>query len=104
MCGIAGFYGRGTIENGRKMIDRISYRGPDYLGVQLVNDVCLAHARLSIIDLSDAANQPMYNSDKSLSIVFNGEIYNFKKLKEELIASGVNDFHTSSDTEVLLAL
>ncbi len=104
MCGIAGFYGHGTEADGRKMIDRIKYRGPDHQEVSKVNDVCLAHARLSIIDLSQAANQPMFNTDKSLCIIFNGEIYNYKTLKDDLVKEGFSDFHTSSDTEVLLML
>jgi asparagine synthase (glutamine-hydrolysing) len=104
MCGIAGFYGTGTDGVGRKMIDRISYRGPDHHEVTMIGNVCLAHARLSIIDLSDAANQPMFSSDRMLSIVFNGEIYNYKQLKQDLISSGFDDFNTQSDTEVLLML
>jgi asparagine synthase (glutamine-hydrolysing) len=104
MCGIAGFYGTGTDAVGKKMIDRINYRGPDHLEVRMVENVCLAHARLSIIDLSNAANQPMYNREKTLSIIFNGEIYNYKAIKQELIKTGFDDFMTNSDTEVLLML
>src|SRR3954469_13465268 len=104
MCGIAGFYGTGTDAVGKKMIDRINYRGPDHRQVSMSENVCLAHARLSIIDLSDAANQPMYNREKSLSIIFNGEIYNYKAIKQELIRTGFDDFATNSDTEVLLML
>ncbi len=104
MCGIAGFYGKGTADDGRKMIDRIRYRGLDHQQVIFSDNVCLAHARLSIIDLSENANQPMYSRDKKLCIVFNGEIYNFLSLKDELLKKGINDFVTSSDTEVLLML
>ncbi len=102
MCGIAGFYGRGNRDDGKRMIEKISYRGPDHQGVWSGENVCLAHARLSIIDLSDAANQPMFNKDKTLCIVFNGEIYNFLTIKDELVKNGMSDFSTSSDTEVLL--
>ncbi|MBL0048426.1 MAG: asparagine synthase (glutamine-hydrolyzing) [Bacteroidetes bacterium] len=104
MCGIAGFIGKGTIEQGRAMIQSIAYRGPDYQGVAMHENVCLTHARLSIIDLSADANQPMYSSDKKIAIVFNGEIYNFMSLKAELQKTGKYTFHTTSDTEVLIYL
>src|SRR6202008_2561812 len=61
----------------------------------------LGHRRLSIIDTASVANQPMYNESKRYAIVFNGEIFNYKELKQELISKGIN-FHTESDTEVLL--
>jgi len=82
-----------------KKITSISFRGPDNLGYCKVNDVTLAHARLSIIDLDSRSNQPM--QFESLHIVYNGEIYNFLDLKEELKILGHN-FITTSDTEVLL--
>lgn len=104
MCGIAGFFGRGTIEDGKRMIEKVRYRGPDFNDAILTDNVCLAHARLSIIDLSTSANQPMFNKERTHCITFNGEIYNFLTLKEDLIRSGYTDFNTHSDTEVLLAL
>ena len=104
MCGIAGFYGRGSFDDGSRMIEKISYRGPDHREVMHKENICLAHARLSIIDLSESANQPMYNEQRTQCIVFNGEIYNFLELKEELIRSGIKNFKTHSDTEVLLLL
>ena len=104
MCGIAGFAGKGSAEDGWRMIKSISYRGPDFQDVYFANNVCLAHARLSIIDLSADANQPFFTEDKSAAIVFNGDIYNYLELKEELKATGRYHFRTHSDTEVLLYL
>lgn len=102
MCGIAGFWGRGEESVGQEMIRSISYRGPDFLDVKFQDNVCLAHARLKVIDVDSRSNQPFYNADKSLAIVFNGEIYNYLTLKEELATLGKYNFHTTSDTEVLL--
>ncbi len=104
MCGIAGFIGNGGFDTGKAMISAIAYRGPDYQGVALHDNVCLSHARLSIIDLSADANQPMYSRDKKVALVFNGEIYNFQALKEQLLKTGKYQFETTSDTEVLLYL
>jgi asparagine synthase (glutamine-hydrolysing) len=88
------------------MRDRIAHRGPDGFGltVRKAGDmaIALAHRRLSILDLSEAAAQPMASGDGTAWIVFNGEIYNFVELRRELEAEGVA-FHTHSDTEVLLA-
>lgn len=104
MCGIVGLYNfpvaQGVL---RGMLGEIAHRGPDAEGVYenaaMGADVKLGHRRLSIIDLSDAANQP-FEKD-GLVMVFNGEIYNYQKLAEELRAEGAT-FRTSSDTEVLL--
>ena len=102
MCGICG-----VIENIpsrdvlQKMVDALKHRGPNAQNVRVYNDnrCGLGHARLSIIDLSEQANQPMeYNH---LSIVFNGEVYNFREIREELIALG-HVFKLDSDTEVIL--
>ena len=104
MCGIAGYVGegnRGCLEN---MIAAIKYRGPDNRGFFSQGNVGLAHARLSIIDLSDQGNQPMFSADKGIAIVFNGEIYNFKELREELVRLGRYSFRSSSDTEAILYL
>ncbi|MBU6142093.1 asparagine synthase (glutamine-hydrolyzing) [Patescibacteria group bacterium] len=101
MCGIAGFVGKGEQHELERMIDALKHRGPDDRGVFLDGGVGLAHARLSIIDISPSGHQPMFSSDRSAAIVFNGEIYNFRELKEELSAEG-RVFTTGSDTEVIL--
>lgn len=98
MCGIAGFNWKDEAL-GRKMNACLSHRGPDAEGIFADVSVTLSHRRLSIIDLSAAANQPMFLG--SLAIVFNGEIYNFKELRQEL--SSRHEFKTESDTEVILA-
>ena len=89
-----------------RMRDRISHRGPDghRSWTERVGDgvIGLGHRRLSIIDLSDAAAQPMHSVDDTSVIVFNGEIYNFVELRRELASLGAV-FRTRSDTEVLLA-
>jgi asparagine synthase (glutamine-hydrolysing) len=99
MCGI---YITNIPFQKEEVIDKlkaIEFRGPDNLGYQKVGDVSLGHLRLSILDLDSRSNQPMIY--EHLHIVFNGEIYNFPTIKEELIALGY-EFHTKSDTEVLL--
>lgn len=103
MCGIAGYQGRGTLEDAQRMIARIAYRGPDLQQAVVRDDTGLAHARLSIIDLSHGADQPMQDATGDLTIVFNGEIYNYRELRSELQRNGAT-FRTSSDTEVLLHL
>jgi asparagine synthase (glutamine-hydrolysing) len=102
MCGIAGFTGQGTEHVLKNMIYAIRHRGPDALITYLDEEVALAHARLSNLDLRPEGNQPMFSSDRKLSIVFNGEIYNYLHLKNEL--SGKYTFQTTTDTEVLLYL
>ena len=103
MCGIAGFVDK-TIKNKEKVIkdmaERIKYRGPDGEGYYIDDNVALAHRRLAIIDLS-SGGQPQYNEDKSMVIVFNGEIYNFAELKTELKKCG-HKFSNKSDTEVII--
>ncbi|MEG0616807.1 MAG: asparagine synthase (glutamine-hydrolyzing) [Oscillospiraceae bacterium] len=103
MCGFVGFSGRLAQKQEvlAKMMERIAHRGPDMGGMFTDEDMALGFRRLSILDLSNAGTQPMYNEDKSLVCVFNGEIYNFKDLREELIASG-HTFASGTDTEVLL--
>lgn len=100
MCGINGFNFRNE-DLIKKMNSVTRHRGPDATGVYLGEQVSLGHNRLSIIDLDESANQPMRSNDGNLIIVFNGEIYNFKELKEEL--KDFYNFKTSSDTEVILA-
>jgi len=103
MCGIAGYVGEGGRGDLEKMVDAIKHRGPDDKGIFLVGDVGLAHARLSVIDLSERGHQPMFNEDKTIGIVFNGEIYNFKELRNELIKLGYK-FKSDTDTEVIIYL
>lgn len=87
--------------NIQKMNDEVSHRGPDSEGKLIEYPVCLGFRRLSIIDLSDEANQPMFNEDKSIAIIFNGEIYNYTELIPELKSRG-HIFKTKSDTEVII--
>lgn len=102
MCGFVGFTNKiaddGTILG--LMMDRIIHRGPDSEGKYVDSEIALGFRRLSIIDLADG-DQPMFNEDRSLVLVFNGEIYNFKDLREELVAAG-HIFANRSDSEVLL--
>ena len=102
MCGIAGLITKNKEKDEiiRKMSERIKHRGPDGEGYFIDENVALAHRRLSIIDLS-LGNQPMFNEDESIVVVFNGEIYNYLDLKKDLIDKG-HIFKTNSDTEVLV--
>src|SRR6202521_4260796 len=106
MCGIAGLFnldGAAVAPASLQgMIRMLDHRGPDGTGFHLENGVGLAHARLSIIDLA-SGQQPMCNEDSSLWITFNGEIFNYLELREELLAKG-HRFATRSDTEVILHL
>jgi len=105
MCGIAGFYGtpdaalphHALLE---RMIGAVAHRGPDAQGIFAAKGIGLAHARLSIIDLS-SGQQPMANADGTVCVTFNGEIFNYVELRQELIARG-HRFRTDSDTEVIL--
>ena len=103
MCGITGFVGTGGMEDLKKMNSVIEHRGPD--GEGYVSDikagVYFAHRRLAIVDISDGC-QPMWNADKSMCVVFNGEIYNHLELRHELKAKGYIFRTDHSDTEVLL--
>lgn len=102
MCGIAGFMGQ--VENRadviRNMTEVITHRGPDSDGFFTDENISMGFRRLSIIDLG-AGHQPIYNEDKSLVLTFNGEIYNYKDLRKELIAKG-HKFYTDTDSEVLV--
>lgn len=106
MCGIAGMVGRpGEVVDSTdlaRMCQTIIHRGPDDEGIYTSGPVGLGMRRLSIIDLA-GGRQPIHNEDKSLWAVFNGEIYNFPELREELEARG-HRFYTHSDTEVILHL
>lgn len=101
MCGIFGCIGRISEENAKKCIKSISHRGPDAVVVKELEGITLAHARLSIMDISESANQPMADSTGRYWIVYNGEVYNFLELRRELEAKGYR-FRTDSDTEVIL--
>lgn len=104
MCGIAGCYHiNGNIDHDlfEKMVDMISYRGPDDRGTFYEGNLALGHRRLSIIDLSEAGHQPFHYKDRYV-LVFNGEIYNYRELHDELISYDYS-FATQSDTEVLIA-
>ncbi|MBK6820443.1 MAG: hypothetical protein IPG85_12985 [Bacteroidetes bacterium] len=108
MCGIAGLLSKNnseiTSDRLKNMTDIISHRGPDGAGHWIADNgqVGLGHRRLSIIDLSHEADQPMHYLNR-YSIVFNGEIYNYIEIKETLLKQGYT-FKTQSDTEVLMAL
>jgi len=107
MCGIAGIINKKNHpvdqEKLIQMRDSLFHRGPDAAGIYIHNNVGLAHRRLSIIDLSEGANQPFHSPCKRYTLIFNGEIFNFKEFKHDLIYNG-HKFHTESDTEVLLYL
>lgn len=102
MCGYVGF--TNLIDNAniiiKKMMDKIKHRGPDAEGQYVDGDIALGHRRLSIIDINLGA-QPFFSEDGSKVLVFNGEIYNYKSIREQLIKAG-RVFKTNSDTEVLL--
>ena len=105
MCGICGFLTRGGAPSPdvlRAMSGTLAHRGPDGEGAHLDAAVALGHRRLSIIDLSDAASEPMTNEDGSLWLVFNGEIYNFRELRRRL--EGRHSFHSQGDGETILHL
>lgn len=106
MCGFLGLLGKEVKENKSKAViclQRLNHRGPDAQEIYLSEKfkLILGHARLKILDLTNASAQPFFNEEKTHCIVFNGEIYNYLELKDELEKKGVS-FHTTSDTEVFL--
>jgi asparagine synthase (glutamine-hydrolysing) len=114
MCGISGFINTNpasgnTAEIVQRMNARLAHRGPDNQDVWMAGEICLGHTRLSIIDLSPQSNQPFKSDDGRYVIVYNGELYNYRSLMLELQRASVGNgqepyfFHTSSDTEVVLA-
>ncbi len=107
MCGIGGFIHNGDKSlgesQGRKLKTSIAHRGPDGDGMYSDAQVVLVHSRLSIIDLSESGNQPLYNEDRNLVLICNGEIYNYFEIREELIKKG-HKFSSSSDSEVIVHL
>ncbi len=101
MCGIGGYAGSGSMQVLEEMTRRLAHRGPDGKGVWAGEGVGLAHTRLSILDLSSAGSQPMVAPDGSCVLAFNGEIYNYQELRDELQQER-ETFRSRSDTEVLL--
>jgi len=107
MCGIAGVLnlkkpGSISLDLIKRMVASLYHRGPDESGIYLDNWIGLGHARLSIIDLS-GGSQPIHNEDETLWIVYNGEVFNYPELRDDLLKKG-HHFYTSTDTEVILHL
>lgn len=104
MCGLTGWLGRASLPDAaviRRMTDCLIHRGPDASGIVEAGPIVLGHRRLSVIDVSDASNQPMFDSERTAVIAYNGEIYNFQDIRRELEREGVR-FRTKGDTEVIL--
>ena len=103
MCGISGIVSKKRALNPiiQNMADSMTHRGPDNSSIKIINNIALGHNRLSIIDLSLNANQPMTDTGGNFTITFNGEIFNYQELREDLKTKGII-FKTESDTEVLL--
>lgn len=104
MCGITGIFKfNGNVDKDvfKEITNSLEHRGPDNGSVKIIENIGLGHRRLSIIDLSKSANQPMICDNSRYTIVFNGEVYNFNDIRKKLKSSGVI-FKTSSDTEVVL--
>ncbi|MCC7051137.1 MAG: asparagine synthase (glutamine-hydrolyzing), partial [Bacteroidia bacterium] len=107
MCGIAGYYSPDNFfkDSIEKMTLAISHRGPDAQGVFKEKKIALGHRRLSVLDTSDRANQPMFSHDNNYVIVYNGEVYNYRELSADLkFTNNQLVFNTSSDTETILEL
>ena len=102
MCGIVGYINNREKDEKvlKSMMDKIIHRGPDDEGSYQDDFISLGFRRLSIIDL-DSGKQPIFNEDKSKVLIFNGEIYNYKSIREELIKLG-HKFETKSDSEVII--
>lgn len=105
MCGLAGAYLSSRLEKTvlDVMLPGISHRGPDGVGSYIHKNVGLLHTRLSIIDTTSTGNQPLYNEDRSLVLICNGEIYNYQSLRKQLEERG-HTFRSHSDSEVLVHL
>ena len=103
MCGICGFTGEvlDRDEVIKRMTDVITHRGPDSSGVFAGDGVTMGFRRLSIIDVGNTGDQPIYNEDRTLVLTFNGEIYNYQDLRKELLEKG-HKFYTNTDSEVLV--
>jgi asparagine synthase (glutamine-hydrolysing) len=103
MCGLCGFTGE-VIDRDAvilAMTDKITHRGPDSCGIFTDNNISMGFRRLSIIDIEASGNQPIYNENKTLVLTFNGEIYNYRELRNILIEKG-HRFYTNTDSEVLI--
>ncbi len=108
MCGIAGFFNYKTKHPASKedligVLGSIRYRGPDHLGIYAAGDIAIGNVRLAIQDISTEGNQPIFNEDRSVVVVYNGEIYNSPELRDRLKAKG-HSFYTRTDTEILVHL
>ncbi len=103
MCGIIGAFAELDSHTFQQMVESISHRGPDHAAQESIGDVHLGHTRLSVIDLSEHSNQPVWDSKRKACIVFNGEIYNYKILRQSLLALGYA-FASHGDAEVILNL
>nr|WP_319489443.1 asparagine synthase (glutamine-hydrolyzing) [uncultured Caproiciproducens sp.] len=103
MCGLCGFTGEVIDRDAviKTMTDKITHRGPDSSGIFTDHDISMGFRRLSIIDIASTGDQPIYNEDKTLVLMFNGEIYNYLELREILIEKG-HQFYTQTDSEVLV--
>ena len=102
MCGITGHFSKIKPINEQEcllMSDAIRHRGPDSFGNYFEEKIFLGHRRLAIIDLTEKGHQPMWDAKKEIGIVFNGEIYNYKDIKEQLTEFS---FYSTSDTEVII--
>lgn len=103
MCGYVGFTNH--IDNSNQvlqsMMDKIRHRGPDAEGAYIDEDIALGHRRLSIIDVTESGNQPLYSQDGNLILVYNGEIYNYREIRSRLQEAGYH-FATQTDSEVLI--
>src|SRR5215510_8894335 len=110
MCGIAGIValsdiGRQQVSKLRQSIRTLETRGPDDEGIYLCEEMGLAQRRLAIIDISAAANQPMWDQTNRYAIIFNGEIFNYQQLRDKYFSEEEQlQFRTTSDTEILLEL
>lgn len=105
MCGIAGFVTKENITNGKQILSNMAeaqiHRGPDFTGYFSNDKTFLSHNRLKIVDLRDVSNQPFISDDGRFVMCYNGEVYNYLKLREDLQVKG-HEFFTESDTEVVL--
>ncbi|GEN53443.1 asparagine synthase (glutamine-hydrolyzing) [Halobacillus faecis] len=104
MCGIVGIFNKIGVENHtiiQDMMEKIQHRGPDNQGSYTDGEISLGFQRLTIIDVSENGNQPMFSENERYVMVFNGEIYNFQSLREDLLLQG-HTFHSQADSEVVL--
>lgn len=102
MCGIAGIIGTNSNERVQEMLNLLKHRGPDAMGIWKSNrELSLGHVRLSINDLTEAGNQPMFSDDGNIVLIANGEIYNYLDLRKELELKGIK-FNSNSDSEVII--